>query len=59
MKDIDLRASVDFRSYDYAFVRTNTNRGILGTTRVRDAIHEEDVLQHRSVLLVESLRIVN
>src|SRR5919112_3406282 len=51
LKITDLRVAVVASNYDYPILRIDTNQGVYGLGEVRDAGHQENALQFKSMLL--------
>src|SRR5215217_4113896 len=51
LKITDMRIAVVASNYDYPIIRIDTNQGIYGLGEVRDAGHQENALQFKSILL--------
>ncbi|HZC25890.1 MAG TPA: mandelate racemase/muconate lactonizing enzyme family protein, partial [Actinopolymorphaceae bacterium] len=47
----DMRLAVVAANYDYPIIRIDTNQGVYGLGEVRDAGHQENALQFKSMLL--------
>jgi L-alanine-DL-glutamate epimerase-like enolase superfamily enzyme len=51
LKITDMRIAVVASNYDYPIIRIDTNQGVYGLGEVRDAGHQENALQFKSMLL--------
>jgi L-alanine-DL-glutamate epimerase-like enolase superfamily enzyme len=51
LKITDMRVAVVASNYDYPIIRIDTNQGVYGLGEVRDAGHQENALQFKSILL--------
>lgn len=51
LKITDLRIAVVASNYDYPILRIDTNQGVYGIGEVRDAGHQENAMQFKSMLL--------
>ncbi len=51
LKITDMRIAVVASNYDYPIIRIDTNQGVYGLGEVRDAGHQENALQFKSILL--------
>ena len=51
LKITDMRMAVVCSNYDYPIIRIDTNQGVYGIGEVRDAGHNENALQFKSMLL--------
>lgn len=51
LKITDMRIAVVAANYDYPILRIDTNQGVYGLGEVRDAGHQENALQFKSMLL--------
>ncbi len=51
LKITDLRVAVVCSNYDYPIIRIDTDQGVYGIGEVRDAGHQENALQFKSLLL--------
>lgn len=51
LKITDIRIAVVASNYDYPIIRLDTNQGVYGLGEVRDAGHQENALQFKSMLL--------
>lgn len=51
LKITDMRVAVVASNYDYPIIRIDTNQGVYGLGEVRDAGHQENALQFKSLLL--------
>jgi L-alanine-DL-glutamate epimerase-like enolase superfamily enzyme len=51
LKITDMRIAVVASNYDYPILRIDTNQGVYGLGEVRDAGHQENALQFKSMLL--------
>ncbi len=51
LKITDMRLAVVCANYDYPIIRIDTNQGIYGIGEVRDAGHQGNALQFKSILL--------
>ena len=51
LKITDIRVAVVASNYDYPILRIDTNQGVYGLGEVRDAGHQENALQFKSMLL--------
>lgn len=50
----DIRVAVVASNYDYPILRIDTNQGVYGLGEVRDAGHQENALQFKSMLVGEN-----
>ncbi len=51
LKITDIRIAVVCSNYDYPIIRIDTNQGVYGIGEVRDAGHQENALQFKSMLI--------
>src|SRR5215207_3232724 len=51
LKITDMRLAVVASNYDYPIIRIDTNQGVYGLGEVRDAGHQQNALQFKSMLL--------